>query len=72
MIKLLNWLENQGCYPSIYYRGGGIWRAHVNSAGNYWSDSRCALTALRDAIDLWEKAGRPTDGMADGAKYVGA
>jgi hypothetical protein len=62
--KLLMCLVQRKCYPCISYRGGGIWRAHVNGAGNYWADSASAYQALREATDDWEVAGKPMDGYA--------
>ena len=57
-------LVKQGCFPCIIYRGGGIWRAHVNGTGNYWADGKTPLKALREAMRLWEHAGNPMDGYA--------
>ncbi len=61
--NLLIGLTNDGCYPSIYYRGK-LWRAHVNAAGTYWHDGTTPLRALRGAVRLWKKAGKTMDGMA--------
>lgn len=57
-------LARKGCYPSIYQRGPGLWRAHINSAGNFWEDASTPLKALKGAVSLWKKAGCPLDGMA--------
>ena len=56
-------LAKQGCVPSVYRRGD-LWRAHVNMAGNCWADESTPLKALRAAVKLWERAGKPVDGMA--------
>jgi hypothetical protein len=72
MNALLLRLEKQGCYPSIYYRGGGVWRAHVNAAGNHYEDHENPLTALNLAVMAWEKAGKPMDGMAAEAQAAKA
>ena len=61
---LLQSLSDQGCFPCISKRGKRLWRAHVNSAGNYWHDDTTPLKALRGAVRLWVKAGKPMDGMA--------
>ena len=66
LVDSLGGLTTLGCYPSIYYRGAGIWRAHVNSCGNFWADARCPQEALGEAESLWRKAGKPLDGRADG------
>jgi hypothetical protein len=60
---LLIRLANDGCYPSLYRRGD-LWRAHVNAAGNFWADNTTPLNAMREAVRLWRKAGKPVDGMA--------
>ena len=62
--ELLRDLMQQNCFPCIMYRGGSIWRAHVNGAGNYWADAHTPLKALMDAVRLWEKADKPMDGYA--------
>jgi len=62
--KLFKDLENQGCYPGIYRRGN-LYRAHVNIYGNYWADENTPFKALKEAIKLWENAGKPMDGAAD-------
>jgi len=59
-------LANHGCYPGIYRRGN-YWRAHVNCAGSCWHDDTTPLKAMRGAVKLWKKAGKPLDGMADDA-----
>lgn len=53
-----------GCYPGLYYRGGGVWRAHVNVAGTRWDEDGTPLAALRAAIRQWERNDRKLDGMA--------
>ena len=60
--KLL-WLQEMGCFPSIYLRGK-VWRAHVNASGNFWEESDTPLKALTLAISTWIAAGRPMDGAA--------
>ena len=57
-------LEEQGCYPAISYRGKGIWRAHVNGAGNFWCDAKRPEDAMESAVRLWERAGKPMDGYS--------
>jgi len=59
--QLLKDLRNRGCYPSISYRGH-MWRAHINGAGNYWSEGTTPLMAMRAAIKIWDIAGNPMDG----------
>lgn len=59
----LKWLKDLGCSPSICSRGKE-WRAHINSAGNYWADSSTPKKALDEAIRLWENKGRPMDGTS--------
>ena len=61
---VLKQLATDGCYPSIYRRGKKLWRAHVNAAGNFWHEDTTPLKALREAVALWRKAGKPMDGMA--------
>ena len=61
--EMLEWLVRQGCEPSIYYRGGRIWRAHINRCGNSWRDGLSPLKALREAVRAWERRGRPMDGV---------
>jgi hypothetical protein len=57
-------LKRKGCWPSVYCRGN-LWRAHVNVAGNYWADADTPEKALFNAVELWQKKGRPMDGLAD-------
>ncbi len=64
LTELLKRLAHQGCYPSIYRRDEHLWRAHVNAAGNYWADANTPCKALAEAVQLWEGAGKPIDGMA--------
>ena len=64
MERLLLELAENGNYPSIHYRGNGIWRAHINGAGNFWADSHTPFSALNEAMRLWEKKGKPKDGYA--------
>jgi hypothetical protein len=61
----LSRLEALGCFPGIYYRGSGIWRAHINCAGNCWEEAQLPLEAIQKAILSWEGKDRPMDGMAD-------
>lgn len=61
--RKLKFLQNAGCRPNISYRGHGIWRAHVNRAGNFWADADSPRKALTDAIELWDSKGRPMDGV---------
>lgn len=69
MLDLLKYLQKKKCYPGVYYRGGGIWRAHINCAGSCWEDAKSPLVALRKAFKLWDKNGRPMDGMAADRKF---
>ena len=62
--ELLKNLAKQGCYPSVYQRVKGLWRAHVNMAGNFWQDASTPLIALQMAVASWERAGKPVDGQA--------
>ena len=63
--ELLKNLVKQGCFPCISFRGGiSPWRAHVNSARNYWADASTPLRALKRATELWEKANKPMDDYA--------
>ena len=64
MNELLKRLVQDGCYPSIYYRGGGIWRAHVNAAGDCWEESDTPFGAMQMAVEQWVERGKPMDGMA--------
>jgi len=57
-------LASQGCHPCISRRGKQ-WRAHINAAGNFWSDRRTPLAALRAAERSWIAARKPLDGMAE-------
>ena len=65
----LMWLMSLGCHPSISRRGG-LWRAHVNMAGNYWDEAKTPEIALDMAVALWEKSGRIMDGFACDHKLV--
>ena len=58
----LLWLKSCGCFPVVGYRGGGLWRAHVNGAGNWWDEGKTPVTALNKAIRKWLKGGRVMDG----------
>lgn len=60
---MLKDLAKQGCVPSVYCRGG-LWRAHVNMAGNSWADASTPLKAMQDAVLVWKRAGKPVDGIA--------
>ena len=57
-------LRGLGCYPCVSYRGHGIWRAHVNGAGNFWDEAGSPDEAMASAVRLWERAGKPMDGYA--------
>jgi len=57
-------LVKRGCYPCCSYRGGGIYRAHINAAGNRWDEGRTPDSAMRKAFDAWRRDGYPLDGMA--------
>ena len=54
-------LASKGCRPSIYRRGN-MWRAHINIAGNFWSDGSTPLQALMDAEALWRAKNCPKEG----------
>jgi hypothetical protein len=68
--SLCRYLLKQGCFPSVYLRAPGsgarkpVWRAHVNMSGNRWDEGETPSVALRKAIALWEKDGKPIDGTA--------
>lgn len=64
LTELLALLADQECFPSICRRSKEMWRAYVNAAGGYWHDDTTPLRALRGAVKLWAKAGKPVDGMA--------
>lgn len=64
LTELLATLVKQGCWPSVLYRGNGIWRAYVNGAGNFSADSSTPQQAMNKALMKWEKAGKPMDGYA--------
>ena len=55
-------LVRQGCFPCVSYRGGGIWRAHVNAAGNQWEDADTPERAMKTAVVAWKAFGKPMDG----------
>lgn len=61
--EMLLELALQGCVPCVSNRGS-VWRAHVNGAGNNWAEATNPAAAMRMAIRLWEKAGKPMDGYA--------
>lgn len=65
---ILNDLAIQGCYPCVSLRGWDgtqpVWRAHVNGAGNYWSEGSTPYEALYNAEKAWTEAGKPLDGYA--------
>ena len=65
----LQFLVEMGCYPSIHRRGD-IWRAHVNTSGNYWAEGKTPHTAIKKAKEMWMKAGCPLDGAATGGGEV--
>lgn len=60
----LAYLKTNGCFPSVHRRGD-LWRAHVNTAGNFWADAETPEKALDAAIELWVAKGKPMDGLAD-------
>ena len=66
---LLEELARLGCSPGIYYRGRGIWRAHINISGNFWGEGDTPQAAFVDAIRCWRKGDYILDGDASsGAK----
>ena len=66
LAELLSELEYLECFPCISLRGPGVWRAHVNGAGNYWAEASTPKKALQKAMYLWTNAGKPMDGYAEG------
>ena len=44
-------LVKRGCYPCCSYRGGGIYRAHINVAGNQWDEGITPDSAMRKAFE---------------------
>ena len=61
--RMLLALSYVGCHPCISRRGK-VWRAHINAAGNQWSEAGTPEDALRVAIECWERRERPMDGYA--------
>ena len=59
----LEYLKRIGCYPCLSYRGGDIWRAHINACGNYWAEHTTPLKALDLAEAVWRQNGCPMDGL---------
>jgi hypothetical protein len=57
-------LVERGCYPCCSYRGGGVYRAHINGAGNQWDEGRTPDSAMRKAFEAWKRNGKPMDGYA--------
>ena len=57
-------LVKRGCYPCCSYRGGGVYRAHINSAGNQWDEGKTPDSAMRKAFEQWKRNGMPMDGYA--------
>ena len=57
-------LVKRGCYPCCSYRGGGVYRAHINGAGNQWDEGRTPDGAMRKAFESWKRNGKPMDGYA--------
>lgn len=62
---LLFYLPRMGCTPALYYRGRGLWRAHINASGNSWHDGRTPLSAFKGAVKLWRRRDYLLDGTAD-------
>ena len=52
-------LQKAGCFPTLSYRGGGVWRAHATYAENFWKDAKTPLKAVLGAVSLWRRAGCP-------------
>lgn len=67
---LLPTLVEIGCCPGVYYRGRGIWRAHINVSGNFWGESETPFGAFTDAIHCWRKGGYILDGAASAGSEV--
>ena len=64
MVAALDQLKRWGCYPVIAYRGSGIWRVHINGAGNSWAEDERPFEALLKAFESWKARGYPKDGYA--------
>jgi len=63
--NILKTLDIAGCYPCISKRGTNLWRAHINSAGNWWDEGKTPREALNKAFASWVKNGKQMDGMAE-------
>jgi hypothetical protein len=66
--EMMQDLVERGCYPCCSYRGKGIYRAHVNGAGNQWEEGKTPDIALRKAVKAWKRSGMPMDGYASTVK----
>ena len=64
----MKWLVARGCYPCVSYRGGGVFRAHVNGPGNIWHEALTPHLAMEQAVRLWLRRRKPMDGYAAQAK----
>ncbi|MFA5311750.1 MAG: hypothetical protein WC375_00360 [Methanomassiliicoccales archaeon] len=62
--NLMMILVNVGCYPCCSYRGGGIYRAHINAMGNRWDEGKSPYIAMKKAYEAWRHDGYPMDGLA--------
>jgi len=62
--SVLKELKRKGCYPCVSYRGDGIWRAHINGAGNWWAEDKTPQLAMTKAKKEWEENGCIMDGYA--------
>ena len=65
---IMQLLVGYGCYPCCSYRGGGVYRVHINSAGNHWAEGKDLDAALREAVRAWLRCGCPMDGLAADSK----
>ena len=63
--KIMESLAEQGCKPSVIYRGRvrgqPVWRAHVNAGGNRWEESWTPYLAMLNAAIRWEAHGCPNE-----------
>jgi hypothetical protein len=62
--EMMRLLVEYGCFPCCSYRGSGVYRFHVNAAGNFWDEGKILETATRKAVKAWIRAGCPIDGLA--------
>lgn len=62
---LMDALGRAGCHPGVYLRErhsrNHVYRAHVSAGGNSWAESSAPLTALKEAVRSWRRAGYPRE-----------